>query len=125
MRRRVVRLLWTVAGWGAFAVGVIGAFLPLLPTVPFMLLAAFCFARGSDRFHRWLLAHPRFGRPIENWQKYGAISRSAKLAALVAIALAILIPLLIGVPTTILLIQAGVLTLVLVFILTRPEGPGR
>ena len=45
-------------GWLAFATGIVGIVLPLLPTTPFMLLAAALFARSSPRFHRWLLAHP-------------------------------------------------------------------
>jgi len=54
-------------GWLAFATGILGIVLPLLPTTPFMLLAAALFARSSPRFHRWLLAHPWFGPPIEDW----------------------------------------------------------
>lgn len=50
-------------GWLAFATGIVGIVLPLLPTTPFMLLAAALFARSSPRFHRWLLAHPWFGPP--------------------------------------------------------------
>ena len=119
-----MRMLWMIAGWAAFGLGAIGVFLPLLPTVPFMLLAAFCFDRGSERFHQWLLGHPRFGEPIANWQKHGAISRKAKIAAVVAIGAAFLIPFLIGVNPVIILIQAAVLCVVLVFILTRPDGPG-
>ncbi|MEM1160041.1 MAG: YbaN family protein, partial [Pseudomonadota bacterium] len=72
-----MKILWTLAGWAAFGLGLLGAALPLLPTVPFMLLAAFCFARGSERFHRWLMNHPRFGPGIRDWQAHRAISRRA------------------------------------------------
>ena len=118
-----MRILWTLAGWTAFGLGLIGAFLPLLPTVPFMLLAAFCFARGSDRFHTWLMNHPRFGPAIHDWQQHGAISRRAKIMAVAAIAAAFLISVLMGVRLMILGIQAAVLICVLLFILTRPDGP--
>ena len=118
-----VRSLWTAAGVLSFAIGAIGAVLPLLPTVPFMLLAAFCFARGSQRFHLWLLEHPRFGPAIRNWQTHGAISRRAKRAATIAIALTFLASVLWGVPLYALAMQAAVLAIVLTFLLTRPEGP--
>lgn len=120
---RVVRSLWTAAGLLSVAVGAVGAVVPLLPTAPLMLLAAFCFARGSDRFHRWLVEHPRFGPPIRDWRAHGAISRPAKRAAVVAIALAFGASLLLGVPGYALAIQAAVLLAVLTFILTRPDGP--
>ena len=96
---------------------------PLLPTVPFMILAAFCFARGSDRFHDWLVHHPRFGPAIQDWRSHGAISRKGKVAATVAILAALSLSLIIGVPTHVLLIQCGVLSCVLIFIHTRPHGP--
>ena len=88
-----------------------------------MLLAAFCFARGSEPFHRWLVHHPRFGPPIRDWQAHGAISRRAKRAAVLAIAATFAVSLLIGLPASALAIQAAVLACVLVFILTRPDGP--
>jgi uncharacterized protein len=118
-----VRHLWTAAGMLSFAVGAIGAFVPLLPTVPLMLLAAFCFARGSEGFHDWLLDHPRFGAAIRDWRAHGAISRPAKRAAVGAVALAFATTLLLGVPAYALAIQAAVLACVLVFILSRPDGP--
>ena len=118
-----MRLVWTLAGLAALGLGILGAFLPLLPTVPFLLLATFCFARGSERLHRWLLAHPRFGPAILNWQEHGAISRKAKVAAVITIVLTFSVSLVLGVKTFVLVIQAIVLGCVLVFLLTRPDGP--
>lgn len=118
-----LRHLWTVAGLLAFALGAVGALLPLLPTVPLMLLAAFCFARGSEGFHRWLVSHPRFGPPIRDWQESRAISRPAKRAAVAAMALAFFASLVMALPAQALAIQAAVLACVLTFILTRPDGP--
>jgi len=117
------RALWTMGGWGFFGIGLVGAALPLLPTVPFMLLAAACFARGSDRVHHWLVTHPRFGPPIRDWREHRTIGREAKSAAMVAIMLAFCISLLIGARLEVLAIQAVVLTLVAAFILTRPDRP--
>ena len=74
-------------GWLAFATGIVGIVLPLLPTTPFMLLAAALFARSSPRFHRWLLAHPWFGPPIHDWQLYRGIRRHARRRAILFILL--------------------------------------
>lgn len=117
-----MRGLWTLAGGASLALGIIGVFLPLLPTVPFVLLAAFCFARGSERFHDWLVEHPRFGPAIRDWRETGAISRKGKLAAVLGIFAAFGISLALGVRPSILVVQGVVLTGVLCFILTRPDG---
>jgi len=74
-------------GWLAFATGIVGIVLPLLPTTPFMLLAATLFARSSPRFHRWLLAHPWFGPPIADWQQHRGIRRQARRRAIIFILL--------------------------------------
>jgi len=117
-------MLWVGAGWGAFGLGLVGAALPLLPTVPFMLLAAFCFARGSARFHRWLVEHPRFGPAIRSWRAHGAISRDGKRWALVGIFASFTVSFILGVSATVIAIQAATLGCVALFVLTRPEGPG-
>ncbi len=88
------RILFLIAGWLSVALGVVGMALPLLPTVPFMILAAFCFARSSERLENWLLDHPVFGIHIRNWRASGAISRAGKRAALVAFAASAVIGLL-------------------------------
>lgn len=75
------RGLWVGAGALALSTGIIGIFLPLLPTTPFVLLAAYCFARGSERIERWLLTHPRFGPMIRRWRDHRAIPLRAKQLA--------------------------------------------
>jgi uncharacterized protein len=82
------RAVWLVAGALALATGFVGIFLPLLPTTPFVLLAAFCFARGSPRCEAWLLAHPRFGPMIRNWRDHRAIPLRAKQLAWTMMSLA-------------------------------------
>ncbi len=77
-----MRWVYLSLGWFFVAVGVVGAFLPLLPTTPFLLLAVACFTRSSPRLEAWLMNHPRFGPPLQNWRRNGAISRRAKVAAL-------------------------------------------
>jgi uncharacterized membrane protein YbaN (DUF454 family) len=68
------------------AAGIVGIFLPLLPTTPFVLLAAYCFSRGSARCERWLLEHPRFGPMVRDWRLHRAIPLRAKQAAIVMMA---------------------------------------
>jgi uncharacterized membrane protein YbaN (DUF454 family) len=87
------RHLYLVGGWASLALGAIGAVLPLLPTVPFVILAAFCFARSSPRLEAWLLDHPTFGPHIVAWRDNGAISRKGKVAALLAFAFSIVLAL--------------------------------
>ena len=76
-----LRWLWLVAAYAALVLGLIGVVIPGLPTVPFILLASFCAARGSHRLHQWLRGHPRFGRMICEWEEHGAVSRRAKWLA--------------------------------------------
>ena len=75
------RVLWSLAGALALATGIVGLFLPLLPTTPFVLLAAFCFTRGCSRCERWLLAHPRWGPLVRDWRARHAMPRRAKQLA--------------------------------------------
>lgn len=69
------------------ALGSIGAFIPVLPTVPFLLLAAFCFARSNPEWEARVLNHPRWGPAVRDWRERRAISRNAKRAALATLAL--------------------------------------
>lgn len=117
-----MRWLWAALGLLSLGLGAVGIFLPLLPTVPFLLLAAFFFARSSERLHNWLLSHRTFGPPIENWRRSGAISRRAKIAASLSILAAFGISLTLGLRPAILGLQALVLIAVSLFIWTRPEG---
>lgn len=69
----------------ATALGIIGIFLPLLPTTPFLLLAAACFVRSSDRAYRWLINHPWFGNYIRNYREHRAIPLRTKVTAIVVL----------------------------------------
>ena len=83
---RARRALWLLAGGVALVLGIVGAFVPVLPTVPFLLLAALCFSHGCERCERWLLEHPRFGPPLVAWREQRAVSRRAKLWATLSMA---------------------------------------
>lgn len=86
-RPRWQRWLWIGAGALSFAIGLVGLFLPLLPTAPLVLLAAFCFSRGSRRCERWILDHPRFGPMVRDWRANRAIPRRAKQLATLMMAI--------------------------------------
>lgn len=75
------RALWLVCGGVALTLGVVGVALPLLPTTPFVLLAAFCFSRGSKRYEHWLLTHPRFGPLVHDWRTTRSVPLRAKQLA--------------------------------------------
>jgi uncharacterized protein len=80
-----MRIVLLVAGWLAMALGLAGVFLPLLPTTPFLLLAAACFLRSSPRLHAKLMAHPRLGPFLEQWRRERSIPRAAKRRAYVLV----------------------------------------
>jgi uncharacterized protein len=77
---------WLAAGLAALGAGTIGIALPLLPTVPVYLLAAFCVARSRPEWAERLYGHPRYGPPLQAWRERGAIGRRAKISALIALA---------------------------------------
>lgn len=69
------------AGFISFGLGIIGLFLPVMPTTPFILLAAYFFSKGSEKWHAWLLSHPQFGPHINDWNKHRMIRRKNKVMA--------------------------------------------
>ena len=77
-----VRLLFAVLGTLFVLLGIAGAVLPVLPTTPFMLLAAACYARASSRFYNWLLNSPAFGPTILEWRRHRSIPWRIKLTAI-------------------------------------------
>ena len=76
------RGVFIALGVTCVACGMLGLVLPLLPTTPFMILAAACFAKGSHRFHRWVLDHPVFGPTVREWQTHRSIPWRTKLTAI-------------------------------------------
>lgn len=78
----VVRWLLLGAGTVCVALGLVGLFLPVLPTTPFMLLAAACYARASRRFYHWLLSNRTFGPMIHEWRKHHSIPYRTKIVAI-------------------------------------------
>lgn len=120
----MIRYAWLIAGHLALATGLIGVFLPILPTTPFLLLAAFCYGRGSEHFEAWLLAHPRFGPLIIEWRQHGVIRPTAKTLAAsclcISIAYVISRP---QIPAFGKIAMVCITLPVLVYILSRPSRP--
>lgn len=117
-----MRFIYAGLGLICVALALVGVVLPLLPTVPFLLLATFFFANSSERLHSWILAHSLFGPMIVDWNEHRAIRPGAKKAATLSIAAVFLLSLILAAPGYILAIQSVVLSGVLIFIWTRPNG---
>ena len=116
-----MRLFWLGLGMLSLVAGTLGIVLPLLPTTPFLLVAAWAFARSSPRLHRWLLEHPRLGPIITQWRDHGVIPPRAKAGAVIAIAATCLLSLILGMPGRIFAVQTAVLACVAAFVLSRPS----
>lgn len=119
--RNVGRSVWLVIGLGFTALGFIGALLPIMPTVPFLIVAAFCFSRSSQRFHDWLMTHRVFGPPLADWRRSGAISRRVKWIATLSMLAGLMLGAAIGLEKIIVIIQAATISAALLFIWTRPD----
>ena len=89
MRMKIKSRIYLFLGWVSFLLGVIGAFLPVMPTTPFLLLSSYFFSRGSTKVHQWLLNLKFFGPQIKNWENHKIITVKAKINAVVLIILSI------------------------------------
>jgi uncharacterized protein len=81
-----MRIVYLMSGFASLVLAGVGVVLPLLPTVPLVILAAFCFARSSPRLEAWLVGHPQMGPHIVAWREHGAVSRRGKVMAALAFA---------------------------------------
>jgi len=120
---RRLRRLWLGLGHGCVGLGALGAFLPLLPTTPFLLLAAWAYARSSPELRARLHAHPRYGATLRAWHEHGAVPRRAKGLALVLLVLSWLLVLWVSPHAAIVWGHAAIVLAVAVFLLTRPAPP--
>ena len=122
MRKIIQNLLLNTLGWCCVLLGLIGIFLPLLPTTPFMILALLIFSKSSDRFHRMLLHNRWFGPTLQRWEAERAMSRKTKHRATLFIIVSIGVSITLLHPQTQIQLGLGVLALLLLAILWRiPE----
>jgi uncharacterized membrane protein YbaN (DUF454 family) len=77
------KYFYLLLGWFSLITGIIGIYLPLLPTTPLVLLAAWCFSKSSQRFHHWLLNHKFFGPIVRDWQSEDGIPRRSRNRAII------------------------------------------
>jgi len=116
--------MWTLAGWIFVVLGAIGAALPVMPTVPFLLVAAFCFERGSPKMHAWLMEHRTFGPPLANWRNHRVIRPKAKALSVTCITSSVLYMSLFSPASPWIKVLTGVTCgLTVIFILTRRSFP--
>ena len=117
-----MKIVWRVLGFSTLVLAFLGVALPLLPTVPFLLLSAFFFSKSSERMHKWLMTHKIFGKMIEDWNERRAISPKAKYLATLSIVFVLSLSFFLEVKPMVLGIQFVVLSLSLLFIWTRSDG---
>lgn len=123
VREKMFRLFWLLAGLLFTGLAFIGIVLPLVPTTPFLLLAAFCFARSSQKLSAWLYRHRLFGPLLTNWEEHGAIGRRTKILSVVMLVATPVASYLLGSKLWVLAIQIPIVMGSGWFILTRPNGP--
>lgn len=116
--------LWLLAAYLSLGLGIVGVILPGLPTVPFILLASWCAARGSRRLHAWLRRHRTFGPMIRDWEANGAVSRRAKWLATVMMAIASLLMWLSPAPAWAWALGSTTMLVVACWLWLRPEPAG-
>lgn len=120
----ITKFAFLILGWASLFLGALGVILPLLPTTPFVLLAAFAFSKSSERFHQWLLNHKLFGPLILDWQQNGVIKPQVKRLATFSIIIMLGLSFyLLPVPKPVVLGICFTVSLVLIFIWTRPSYP--
>lgn len=121
-RHPIARRAWLFLGLACVALGFIGAFVPLMPTTVFLIMAAGCFARSSPRLEAWLLDHPRFGPTLRAWRRDRAIPPTAKLMACFGMAAGLAIFWWGAHPKwPLLLVVAGAIGLCAAYVVSRPS----
>ena len=121
-RSKIIRYIFIILGTISWGLGIIGIFLPLLPTTPFLLFAAFCYARSSKKFYAKLLAHRWFGPYIHQWQEDRSIPLKAKIIAITMIIITIGISIIFFTPLLVVKILLTVVAVsVIVFLIYVPN----
>jgi len=120
----VARHVWTVLGAFSLGAGALGIVLPILPTTPFVIFAAFAFSKGSPRFARALHKHRLFGPIIAEWRARGAIAPRYKALAIAMMGATLATSVVLAFGTALIALQALAMTGAAAFILSRPNAPG-
>ncbi|CAA9587314.1 MAG: hypothetical protein AVDCRST_MAG86-3998 [uncultured Truepera sp.] len=124
--KRFARPLLTGLGTFCVILGFVGAVVPLLPSTVFFIVAAWCFARGNPRLHRWLRRHPLVGPPLRNWREGRGLSARAKTLAVVSITLTFALSIGFVVQQPLVRVLLGLFAVGLItYLLRQPTSPAR
>lgn len=119
-----MRPVYFCLGWLFFGLGMVGAFLPVMPTTPFLILALWAFSNSSEKFHNWLYHHRWFGPPLQQWQEYRVIPRAAKIIAISCMLLSLAYLSFFTPAETWLKVTAGLfMSTAAIYILRKPSTP--
>jgi len=122
MQAKTKRLLYMAFGWAMFILSFIGAFLPVLPTTPLMLLALWGFSNGSESVHNWLYNHPKFGPSLQQWDQHRVIPLKAKMTALIMMCIsASYLIFFSSAPTIVNIISLGLMLFGILYVLSKPS----
>ncbi len=124
VKNPLVRTFLFTLGFISLVLGIIGAFLPVLPTTPFLLLSAWCFLKSSPKAHQWLYNQPGLGKSLRDWERDKSIAKSTKVVAISMIILSLAVlwmkPLMLWLQISVTVL----LTVVSTFIVTRKSSGG-
>lgn len=118
-----LRAVWFAIGVGSLCLGGIGAVVPVVPTTPFVILAAFAFGKSVPAVQRWLERNATFGPMIADWREHGAINRRAKIVAVAMMLATLAVSVAVSVPLWIIGIQGVCIAGAALFVCSRPDGP--
>lgn len=122
MLRQTRNILWRAGALTAFAIGIVGIAIPVLPTVPFLILSAWAASNGWPSFERWLLEHRFYGPHIRKWRERGIVPRAAKIWAILTMFGSAVLLQLLDVPRWLQLGVPLVMAVVAVWLWHRPEN---
>lgn len=116
-----MRRVWQATGWTFLVLAIIGAALPVMPTVPFLLVAAWAFSKSSPALRERIRQDPRYGKVIRDWQDRGVVPRMAKIWAVGAMTFGVILSAWLAMPLSVVGTQAAVCLAVAAFVISRPE----
>ncbi len=122
MLKASIRWFYFILALASLLLGIVGAFLPVLPTVPFILLAAWAASRSSPRLSAWLESHASYGPHIRDWRLGGIVRRKAKWAATIVMTASAAIILVLAVKPWVQVLSIGTMVIVGAWLWRRPEG---
>ncbi len=117
----MAKILYLIIGWIALVLGIIGAFLPIMPTVPFLIVALWGFSKSSEKFHNWLYTHKLYGPMLQDWDKHRVIPIWGKAWAIIAMSGSLVIMFNMNIPIWAVFIAAIIMISVAIFILRCPS----